>query len=104
MNTSAKEHVKYVIGVKVIIICLLMIPLLILLPVIFLCASLIINSTFIRVAQTHESLIDFLEGFLCLGISVLVWMHFQRGLLVSLFNLVLITSFCQAQNLIVVLL
>jgi hypothetical protein len=104
MDTSAKEHVKYVIRVKVVIICLLMISLLILLPVILFRASFIINSTFIRVAQTHESLIDFLECFLCLRISVLVRMHFQGGLLVSLFNFVLIASFSQAQDLIVVLL
>jgi hypothetical protein len=31
-------------------------------------------------------------------------MHFQRGLLVSLFNLILIATFSQAQDLIVVLL
>ena len=75
--TSTKEHVEYVVRVKVVLISLVMIPLLILLAIVLFGTSLIIDCSFFRVAETHESLIDFLKSLFCLGISVLVRVYFK---------------------------
>lgn len=77
IDTSSKEHVENVVRIEVILICSAMIPLLVLLLIILFGTSLIVDGSLFRVAETHESLIDFLESLFSLRIPVFIRMHLE---------------------------
>ncbi len=106
-KTIPKEHIEDVVSIKVILASIVV---LLLLPIcwsswLLFSASFIVDRSLLRIAQTREGLIDLLESFICLGITILVRMNFQRSLLVGFLDFILTAlALSESQYLIVVLL